>query len=66
MHRTMKTAPCQDCPDREPECHADCERYAEWRRLHDKGKAQEKKNRAVVWEHDNYLIEREKRVRRKT
>jgi len=61
-----KIAPCKNCPDREPGCHSECERYAEWRKEHDKGKAKEKKNRAVVYEMDNYLIEREERVRRKT
>lgn len=26
----MKQSPCYNCPERAPECHADCERYAAW------------------------------------
>lgn len=28
----MKKTPCFRCPDRTSECHADCERYAEYTR----------------------------------
>lgn len=25
------TSPCKNCPDRHPECHSECKRFAEWR-----------------------------------
>lgn len=30
--QTDKDAPCMDCQDRHQLCHADCERYAEYRK----------------------------------
>lgn len=27
----MRKSPCKDCPDREPGCHAKCEKYQTWR-----------------------------------
>jgi hypothetical protein len=36
MADIRKKPPCEKgCPDRSPECHAACERYAEWRRRMD-------------------------------
>lgn len=35
--------PCYKCEDRHQHCHADCERYAEWRAEMDKAKAKQTK-----------------------
>ena len=44
-------SPCKDCPDRWAECHAVCERWAEW----EKAKTEEYKRRREAGE-TNYFV----------
>lgn len=38
-----KDVPCSECPDRDAECHARCERYREWRKELDRKNAERRK-----------------------
>lgn len=33
-HRGRTKSPCHDCDDRKPGCHAECEKYAEYKETH--------------------------------
>jgi len=33
-HQGRTKSPCKGCADRSPECHAKCEKYAEYNRIH--------------------------------
>lgn len=39
--------PCHGCNDRNGDCHAKCEKYAEWKKEHDILKAQELKQKTI-------------------
>ena len=57
--------PCLDCPDRSAECHAHCERYAEWNAAHLAAKSKYIQRRAADDANISAIIkEREKRRRR--
>lgn len=32
----MKTSPCKDCEEREVGCHSTCEKYIEYKEIHEK------------------------------
>lgn len=36
----MTPNPCYQCPDRDPYCHATCQKYKDWKVLHEAEKAQ--------------------------
>lgn len=37
----MMTSPCLDCPDRHPNCHAECGKYEEYRNTLEEIKAKQ-------------------------
>lgn len=39
-------APCKDCPDRKVGCHSVCEKYLEWKQVHDQEVEVVKKERS--------------------
>lgn len=50
-------APCKDCPDRWAECHANCEKWAEYEKKRDAEKSGDG-TPIIIWE----LSEREKDI----
>ena len=38
-----KRTPCYKCEERHEACHSACEKYIEWRKDHDRRKAEERK-----------------------
>lgn len=53
----MLKAPCKDCPDRRPLCHAECERYLDFRKKKTEfnvAKYQAEKKDAEYWEYVKY------------
>lgn len=53
---------CFKCESRYPGCHAECEYYLEWKRDHDKVKAEENAERKKEYDRKSYDVERHDRV----
>ena len=59
----MITAPCKDCKDREPCCHAKCEKYKEYRDALDRENARHKEELYIDATIDHLLFNRLKKQR---
>ena len=55
-------APCKDCKDRHHSCHAECERYKEWKEPLEKARKQKYINHKID---ETILVSKEKAIRRK-
>ena len=55
-------APCKDCPDRYPGCHAKCEKYIAWAAWWATVKANERRENDLWREHASHIKWRKKRT----
>ena len=55
--------PCLNCPDRYPACHDHCDRYKEWKEIHERKRAaaRDQDEHEIV----SYEVERSKRLKKK-
>ena len=58
----MKEKRCFNCESRYPGCHAECEYYLEWKKEHDRVKAEENAERKKEYDRKSYDVERHDRV----
>ena len=56
------TAPCKNCIERHHKCHADCERYKEWKEPYEKARKQKDIDHKID---ETILVSKEKVIRRK-
>lgn len=61
---TEAKAPCLNCPDRYPACHDHCDRYGEWKEIHERIReaAREQDQGDIV----NYERDRHRKLKKKT
>lgn len=60
----MTKAPCKDCTDRHAGCHAGCEKYLSWCKIHEQEKAVIRKAKDESEEYRAYIIKSIQRRRR--
>ena len=56
--------PCLDCPDRYPACHDHCDRYKEWKEIHERKRAAAREQKQSEVEIVSYELDRFRRMKK--